>query len=144
MRPLIFSNLYLPVSLKSSLYKSIIVNLLLWGCENLALQKEFENEISVFHTKCCKAIGGILLWEVAMYRVINENVLQQVEIPPMKEIMHYRWLERMEKIACMLVFGSCTSFLGLGPFAPAELLDLVGEEAWPHVIAAFPPYDTLV
>ena len=34
-----FSSPYLSVNLKASLYKSIVVNLLLWGCENWALRK---------------------------------------------------------------------------------------------------------
>ena len=101
MRPLIFSSPYLPVHLKASLYKSIVVNLLLWGCENWALRKEFERKLEVFHTKCCRSILGINMYEVAMYRITNENVLQRVGIPPMCDIIHYRRLQWIEKIARM-------------------------------------------
>ena len=101
MRSLIFSSPYLPVPLKASLYKSIVVNLLLWGCENWALRKEFERKLEVFHTKCCRSILGIDMYEVAMYRITNENVLRRVGIPPMCDIIHYRRLQWIEKIARM-------------------------------------------
>ena len=118
MRALIFSNPYVPVPLKCSLYKSIVVNLLLWGCECWALRKEFENKLAVFHTKCCRAILGISMWEVAMFRVTNENVLRRVGIPPMEEIMHYRRLKWMEKIARMPVDRLPRKFLTAWTVSP--------------------------
>ena len=101
MRALVFSNPYIPLPLKRALYTSLVVNLLLWGCENWALREESLRKLQTFHTKCCRAMIGVSMWEVAMYSVTNENVLKYVGVPPMENIIHHRRLTWMGKIARM-------------------------------------------
>ena len=58
-------------------------------------------KLRVFHTRCCRSILGITMWEVAMYSVTNENVLRHISLPPMDDIVHYRRLTWMGKLARM-------------------------------------------
>ena len=101
MRAFVFTKPYIPLPLKRALYTSLVVNLLLWVCENWALQEESLRKLQTFHTKCCRAMIGVSMWEVAMYSVTNENVLKYVGVPPMENIIHHRRLTWMGKIARM-------------------------------------------
>ena len=44
---------------------------------------------------------GVTMWEVADYSTANKNVLKHVVIPSMDDIVHYRRLVWMGKIARM-------------------------------------------
>ena len=66
------------------------------GLHNSSLAK-----LKTFHTKCCRAILGITMWEVASYRVKNANVLKYIGIPPVENYIHYRRLIWIGKISRM-------------------------------------------
>ena len=101
LRLLIFCNPYLPLTLKKYLYMAITVNLLLWGSENWALSSNMQQKLERFHSKSCRAILGINMWEVSMYKVKNWTILARVGVPSMEKIIHYRRLAWMHKIAIM-------------------------------------------
>ena len=58
-------------------------------------------KLRVFHTRSCRSILGITMWEVAMYSVTNENVLRRISLPPLDDIVHHRRLTWMGKLARM-------------------------------------------
>ena len=101
LRSLIFGNRYLPLKIKRYLYMAIPINLLLWGSENWALSAQMLTKLESFHTKSCRAILGITMWEVSMYKVKNKYILSRLGVPSMKNIIHYRRLMWMQKIAAM-------------------------------------------
>ena len=119
MRALVFSNPYIPLPLKRALYTSLVVNLLLWGCENWALREESLRKLQTFHTKCCRAMIGVSMWEVAMYSVTNENVLKYVGVPPMENIIHHRRVTWMGKIARMPLERFPRKFLAAWTVCPS-------------------------
>ena len=120
MRALVFANPYIPLPLKRALYTSLVVNLLLWGCENWALKEEPLRKLQTFHTKCCRAMIGVSMWEVSLLSVTNENVLRYVGIPPMENIIHYRRLIWMGKIARMPFKRFPRKFLAAWTNSPQE------------------------
>ena len=65
------------------------------------LHAESMRRLKVFHTKCCRSMIGVTTWEVADYSILNENVLKLVGIMSMEDIVHYRRLVWMGKIARM-------------------------------------------
>ena len=102
LRALIFGNpYYLPLKIKQYLYVAIAGNLLLWGCYNWALSVRMTRRLESFHTTCCRAILGISMREVSMYKVKNRNILARLNMPNMKNLIHYRRLLWMQKIAVM-------------------------------------------
>ena len=58
-------------------------------------------KLESFHTKCCREILGITMWEVSMYKVKNKYILRRLGVPSMKNFKHYRRLMWMEKIVAM-------------------------------------------
>ena len=101
LRPLIFAPRFIPLKLKRALYISCVLNILLWGAENWALHNSSLAKLKSFHTKCCRSILGITMWEVASYRVKNANVLKYIGIPPVDNYIHYRRLIWIGKIGRM-------------------------------------------
>ena len=101
LQSLIFRNPFLPLAIKQYFYILICVNLLLWGFECWALSSHMLQKLECFHTKCCRAILGISMWEVSMYKVRNTNVLAQLTMPSMEEYIHHRRLTWLGKIASM-------------------------------------------
>jgi len=90
---------------------AIPVNLLLWGSENWALSERMLSKLESFHTKCCRAILGISMWEVSMYRVKNIHILARLSLPSMGNLIHYRRLMWMRKIAIMPLNRNPRKFL---------------------------------
>ena len=111
LRSLIFCNPHLPLKIKQYLYMAIPVNLLLWGSENWALSERMLSKLESFHTKCCRAILGISMWEVSMYRVKNIHILARLSLPSMGNLIHYRRLMWMRKIAIMPLNRNPRKFL---------------------------------
>ena len=101
LRSLIFCNPYIPLKIKQYLYLAVPINLLLWGNENWALPERMLHKLESFHTKCCRAILGISMWEVSMYKVKNVHILARLNLPSMKKLLHYRRLLWIQKIATM-------------------------------------------
>ena len=99
--PLIFAPRFIPLKLKRALYISCVLNILLWGAENWALHNSSLAKLKSFHTKCCRSILGITMWEVASYRVKNENVLKYIGIPPVENYIHFHRLIWIGKISRM-------------------------------------------
>ena len=60
-----------------------------------------QQKLERFHSKSCRAILGINMWEVSMYKVKNWTILARVGVPSMEKIIHYRRLAWMHKIAIM-------------------------------------------
>ena len=80
---------------------AITVNLLLWDGENWALSAGMQQSLERFHNKFCRAILGISMWEVSMYKVKKWSILARVCVPSMENIIYYRRLDWMRKIAIM-------------------------------------------
>ena len=60
-----------------------------------------QQKLERFHSKSCRAILGINMWEVSMYKVKYWTILARVGVPSMEKIIHYRRLAWMHKIAIM-------------------------------------------
>ena len=102
MRSSNFSQSFVPFCMKRALYKAIIINLLLWGCESWDLPESLMHKLKVFHTKCCRTILGISMYKVAVHSVINENILHRVGNHSMDSVIHHHRLCWMRKVARML------------------------------------------
>ena len=101
LRSLIFCNPFIPLEIKRYFYIAITVNLLLWGNECWALSTHMLKKLECFHSKCCRAILGISMWEVSMYKVKNIHILARLYMPTMESFIHFRRLVWIGKIASM-------------------------------------------
>ena len=100
-RSLIFCNPYLPFRIKNTciwqspwIYFSGVV-------KNWALPTSMQHTLESFHAKGCRAILGIIMQEVRMYKVRSWSILARVGVPTLENIIHYFRLDWMLKIVNM-------------------------------------------
>ena len=73
---------------KASLFKSLVLSVLLYGCETWKLTKGEEEKLDIFQTKCLRKIFKIC-WQ---QRIPNTKVLEMAEIEKMSsEVRRRRW-----------------------------------------------------
>ena len=89
---------------------------------NWALHSSSLAKLKSFHTKCCRSILGITMWEVASYRVKNANVLKYIGIPPVDNYIHYRRLIWIGKIGRMPFSRFLRKFLTAWTSPPSHTL----------------------
>ena len=83
------------------LYVAITVNLLLYGHVYWELFTHILHKLECFHSKCCRAILGISMWQVSMYKVRNIYILARLRMLTMENLIHFRRLVWMGKIVSM-------------------------------------------
>ena len=84
---------------KRSVFLSIQVNTLLFGCESWALTTELERRISTFYHKSLRRILGINMHQVEAHHIRNEHVRNKMNVPDILDTLRYRQFRFLGKIA---------------------------------------------
>jgi hypothetical protein len=79
---------------KTSLFKSLVLSVLLYGCETWKLTKGEERKLDIFQTKCLRKICKIR-WQ---QHISNKLVLDMTEVEKISEVLRRRrwnWVEHV-------------------------------------------------
>ena len=71
---------------KASLFKSLVLSVLLYGCETWKLTKGEEEKLDIFQTKCLRKVFGIR-WQ---QHISNKTVLQMAEAEKISDVVRRR------------------------------------------------------
>jgi hypothetical protein len=85
--------------LRVQLYKQIVVNIVLWGCETWALTEKHRSLLNRFHHDCARALYGITRWHHQHLGIRIADVLADLNLEPIQETIRHRRLAFLEKIA---------------------------------------------
>eukprot|EP00978_Attheya_sp_CCMP212_P038155 scaffold186307_cov51-Attheya_sp.AAC.1 len=78
---------------KRLIYLAIPINLVLWGVESWALTERCYKKLQVFHTRSIWSILQINMTQVEEDRILNHQILKQIDIPLMENIIAKRQLK---------------------------------------------------
>ena len=84
---------------KRSIFLSIPVNTLLYGCESWALTAELEKKISTCYHKWIRRILGINMHDVEVHHIRNEHIRTKFSVPDILDELRYRQFHFLGKIA---------------------------------------------
>ena len=98
LNKLVFRNVDIDVQIRKRIYIAIITNILLWGCESWALTSEERRKMEVFHTRCCRRMLNITIYDVmANHELTNKYILHELNMLKLEsymELRRARWLEK--------------------------------------------------
>ena len=93
---------HLNPNIRRRLFSAILINLLLWGCETLALTKQHQTRLKSCYNKWIRAMTGKKWKEVREHRFINKSLREKLDnIDSFDEIYASRCFNWLEKLADM-------------------------------------------
>ena len=105
LNKLVFRNVDIDVQIRKRIYIAIITNILLWGCESWALTSEERRKMEVFHTRCCRRMLNITIYDVmANHELTNKYILHELNMLKLEsymELRRARWLEKISHMEAM-------------------------------------------
>ena len=97
----VFRNKLLDIKTRAMAYKTLVLNVLLWGCEAWALTQEQRRRLEVFHHRCLRRILNVTIYDVMEKHITNEKVEQDTTIPPFKnflELLRCNWIQKIAEM----------------------------------------------
>jgi Reverse transcriptase (RNA-dependent DNA polymerase) len=85
--------------LRKRTYETLIINLLLWGCESWALKEHDRQRLETCHHRCIRRMLNITIYDVQEQKITNEQTREKMNnmlsITQMMELHRARWLEKI-------------------------------------------------
>ena len=76
LNKLVFRNKDIDIQIRKRVYVAIVVNILLWGCESWALTVDDRRKLEVFHTRCCRRMLNITIYDVIANHELNNQYIR--------------------------------------------------------------------
>ena len=80
-------NLPLPSRTRGKIYNSLVLGILLYGCESWVLTEMLRAKLEAFHNRCVRAMCGVTLTHVRSLSGGHEALRQRLGIPSMLQLL---------------------------------------------------------
>ena len=90
-----------PMRVKALVYEALILAILLFGCESLALDEHMRSALCTFHNRCVRRMCHVSRWTQRRHRIPDEVLLHRLGLHPMLEYVRRRKLPWFGTLARM-------------------------------------------
>jgi exonuclease III len=80
LRKCLFDNIKISFRVKGSVYESLILSILLYGCESWCLTENLFRLLRCFHNRCVRVMCGVNMVKVFTDRISTETLLNQLNL----------------------------------------------------------------
>ena len=100
MKPILRNKLIHP-RMRAELYKALVVNVTLWGCDSWAMSKKHLHSLDVFQNRCVRSMTLIFRLQCRNYYRTTQELHELLGLPKLSSMARVRQLRFLEKTVYM-------------------------------------------
>jgi hypothetical protein len=94
-------NKKIDIRLRANLYQSLVVNVVLWGCDSWAVGSSHHGLLDSFHNHCIRRLCNMTRYHHQYHGVRMGDLLERVRLPQLSSTLRLRQLRYLDKIATL-------------------------------------------
>ena len=94
-------NKKIDIRLRAKLYQSLVVNVVLWGCDSWAAGSSHRTLLDSFHNHCVRRLCGMTRFHHQFHGVKMITLQNRVNLPQLSSTLRLRQLRYLDKIATL-------------------------------------------